>query len=126
MEENNTQEQTGKTAEKKRKASSLGGMLGMFGAFGEKGLTGALFNLPVVLFLVVMAMLHIGNNHMAVNYARRIAGTEKEVKQLRWQYMTTAAALVKKSKQSEVAKLVGTQGLKELRIPPYKIEIKKD
>jgi len=33
---------------------------------------------------------------------------------------------MQKSKQSEVAKLVGTQGLKELRIPPYKIEVKKN
>lgn len=126
MEEKNINEQTGTTAARKAKASSLGGMLGMFGSAGEKGLKQALFNLPLVLFLVVMAMLHIANNHMAENYARRIANTEKEVKQLRWRYMTSAAALVKKSKQSEVAKLVGTQGLKELRIPPYKIEIKKD
>src|SRR5688572_18694573 len=99
MEEQNIKEQTGKTA--KKPTASLGGMLGVFGAFGEKGLTSAVFNLPVVLFLVVMAMLHIGNNHMAVNYARRIANTEKEVKQLRWHHMTSAAALVKKSKQSE-------------------------
>jgi hypothetical protein len=125
MEEQKLNEQTEK-AEKKQQKASLGSMLGAFDSVGEKGLKQVLFNLPFLLFLVGLAMLHIANNHMAENYARRIANTEKEVKQLRWQYMTTAAALMQKSKQSEVAKLVGTQGLKELRIPPYKIEVKKN
>jgi len=83
-------------------------------------------NMRFFCFLVVLAALQIANNQMAENYARNITKTEKEVKQLRWQYMTTASSLMQKSKQSEVAKLVGTQGLKELRIPPYKIEVKKN
>ena len=112
--------------EPKAKKASLGGLLGKLDSVGEHGLSKVLFNLPLVLFLVLLAMLHIANNHLAENYARRIANTEKEVKQLRWQYMTTASSLMQKSKQSEVAKLVGTQGLKELRIPPYKIEVKKN
>lgn len=102
----------------------LGGILGKMDSAGESGLKRVLFNLPFVLFLVILAMLHIANNHMADNYARRIARTEKEVKQLRWQYMTTAAGMMEKSKQSEVAKLVDTMGLKELRIPPFKIEVR--
>ena len=85
-----------------------------------------MLNLPFVLFLVFLAALHIANNHLAENYARRITKTEKEVKQLRWKYMTTTSGLMLKSKQSEVAKLVEPQGLKELRIPPYKIEIKAE
>ncbi|MCW5909333.1 MAG: hypothetical protein KIS94_15815 [Chitinophagales bacterium] len=125
MEEQEINE-TNAVAEKKKRKSSLGSMLGAFDSVGEKGLKRVLFNLPLLLFLAALAVLHIANNHLAESYARRIALTENEVKQLRWQYMTTAAALMKKSKQSEVAKLVGTQGLKELRVPPYKIEVKKN
>jgi hypothetical protein len=66
---------------------------------------------------------------MAEDFARKITRMEKEVKQLRWRYMTTSSGLMQKSKQSEVAKLVQSQGIKELRVPPFKIEVtetKKD
>jgi uncharacterized membrane protein YtjA (UPF0391 family) len=122
---NQTDELTEPVAEKKS-AKCMAGLLGRFDAAGETGIKKLLFNMPFVLFLVVLAALHIANNHMAENYARNIAKTEKEVKQLRWQYMTTTSSLMQKSKQSEVARLVGTQGLKELRIPPYKIEVTKN
>ncbi|HWB62678.1 MAG TPA: FtsL-like putative cell division protein, partial [Chitinophagales bacterium] len=104
------------------KSKGLGALLGKLGSAGESGLTRVLFNMPFVLFLAFLAALHIANNHTAENYARRITKTEKEVKQLRWQYMTTASGLMRISKQSEVAKLVDKEGIVELRIPPYKIE----
>ena len=117
----------GKDAKKSaRKSGGIVSLLGKLDSFGESGLKRVLLNLPFVLFLVFLAVLHIANNHLAETYARKITKTEKEVKQLRWQYMTSTSALMEKSKQSEVAKLVSTQGLKELRIPPYKIEIKKN
>jgi hypothetical protein len=121
MEEQNINEEATPKAGKK----GLGGLLGKIDSAGESGLRRILFNLPFLFFLVLLAALHIANNNMAENYARNIVHTEKDVKQLRWQYMTTASALMLKSKQSEVAKLVDAQGLKELRIPPYKIETEK-
>lgn len=120
-EEQNINEEATPKAGKK----GLGGLLGKFDSASETGLKKMLLNLPFVLFLVMLAVLHIANNHAAENYARNIVSTEKEVKQLRWQYMTTTSGLMLKSKQSEVAKLVDAQGLKELRIPPYKIETDK-
>ena len=109
-----------------RKSGGVVSLLGKLDNAGESGLKKVLLNLPFVLFLVFLAVLHIANNHLAETYARRITKTEKEVKQLRWRYMTTTSSLMQKSKQSEVAKLVSMQGLKELRIPPYKIETSKD
>lgn len=111
---------------KEKKSSGLASLLGKFDSAGESGMKRVLLNMPFVLFLVFLGVLHIANNHLAETYARRITKTELEVKQLRWQYMTTTSGLMLKSKQSEVAKLVGTQGLKELRIPPYKIEVAKN
>lgn len=107
-------------------ARGLSSLLGRLDSVSELGLKKVLFNLPFVLFLVLLAALHIASNHMAENYARRITKTEKEVKLLRWQYMTTASGLMLKSKQSRVAQMVDTLGFRELRIPPYKIEVKKD
>lgn len=80
---------------------------------------------PFVFFLVVLAFIHIANNHIAENYVRNISKTENEIKQLRWRYITTASALVKISKQSEVNKLVAETGIKELRQPPYIITVEK-
>ena len=110
----------------KRESRGFASLLGKLDSVSESGLKKVLLNMPFVLFLFLLAALHIANNHLAETYARRITKTEKEVKQLRWQYMTTTSALMLKSKQSEVAKVVNTQGIRELRIPPYKIEVKKD
>lgn len=108
--------------EEKKAVRGFASILGKLDSASESGLQKLLFNMPLVLFLVLLAGLHIANNHLADNYARRTIKTEKEVKQLRWRYMTSAAGLMQKSKQSEVAKLVSEQGLKELRQPPFKIE----
>jgi hypothetical protein len=120
------QEETSTPEAPKKKPRGFASILGKLDSASESGLKKILFNMPFVLFLVAMAALHIANNHLAETYARRITKTEKDVKQLRWQYMTTTSGLMLKSKQSEVAKVVGTQGIHELRIPPYKIEVKKD
>jgi len=108
------------------KQRGLASILGKLDSLSETGLKRVLFNLPFVLFLVMLAAMHIASNHMAENYARRITKTEKEVKLLRWQYMTTASGLMLRSKQSRVAQMVDTLGVRELRIPPFKIEVKKD
>lgn len=124
MEQENINE-TQEATQEKKSPKGFASLLGKMDAAGETGLKKVLFNMPFLLFLVLLAGLHIANNHMAETYARNITKTEKEVKQLRWQYMTTTSSLMQKSKQSEVAKLANTQGLKELRIPPYKIEVKE-
>ena len=108
------------------KQRGLSSMLGKLDSISETGLKKVLFNMPFVLFLVMLAALHIASNHMAENYARRITKTEKEVKLLRWQFTNATSGLMLRSKQSRVAKMVDTLGVRELRIPPYKIEVKKD
>ena len=100
--------------------------LQVFDVVGGANLKGIMTSLPFVGFLVLLGFVHIANNHLAESYARRITKTEKEVRDLRWQYMETSNKLMKKSRLSEVSKLVEDQGLKELRQPPYIIEVKKE
>ena len=78
-------------------------------------------NLPFLFFLVFLAGIYIWNTHYTVKTISEINALEKELKELRWEYMTNHAELMNISKQSEVAKMVEPIGLKELKEPPYKI-----
>ena len=111
---------------KKGSPKGIRRFLQVFDVVGGSNLRGIMTSLPFVGFLVLLGFLHIANNHQAESYARKITKTEKEVRDLRWQYMETSNKLMKKSRLSEVSKLVEDQGLKELRQPPFIIEVKKD
>ncbi len=80
-------------------------------------------NLPLVLFVALLGVLHVANNHTAENKIRQINSLEQDIKELRWTYMTSKSELMYRSKQSEVAKMVEGFGLKELTRPPFKIEV---
>jgi len=105
-----------------KKDFSLGGLLRKADAAGEMGLAQLFFHLPFVLFLVVLAALHIANSHLAESYVREIAAKEKQAQQMRWEYLSTTSGMMKQSKQSSVAVLVENQGLKPLRVPPVIVE----
>ena len=109
-----------------RSPKGIGRFLHLFDIVGGNNLRNILLSLPFVLFLVGLGFLHIANNHLAESYARKITKTENEVRDLRWQYMETTNKMMKKSRLSEVSKLVEEQGLKELRQPPLIIEVKKE
>ena len=82
--------------------------------------------LPFFLFLGVIAMIYITNRHFAERNVRAINKANKELKELRWEYMTNKAQLMFLSKQTEVAAKAAQYGLKESVQPPKKIVIKKD
>ena len=81
-------------------------------------------NLPFLMFLVLLAILYIGNNHFGEKMIRRTHQMETQFKEIRWEYMSIKSELMFKSKQSHVAKLVSPLGLKELTEPPKKIVIR--
>lgn len=81
--------------------------------------TGAL---PFLLYLVLLGMIYIWNMHLAEKTTRDIEKTQKEVKELSWDYKTTKADLAYKSTLSEVAKRVDTLGVKESIDPPQKLK----
>lgn len=79
-------------------------------------------NLPLVFLVAALGIMHVANNHRVEKKVREINKLEKELKALRWFYMTTKSDLMYKSKQSEVAKMVEEMGLEESVKAPYKIE----
>ncbi|MGX5820489.1 FtsL-like putative cell division protein [Chitinophaga lutea] len=83
-------------------------------------------NLPFILFLAVVALVYIANAHLAEKKVRRINKLSKEIKELKWEYLSVRSELMFRSKLSEVSKAVEPLGLKELSTPPQRIEPGKD
>ncbi|RPD39025.1 hypothetical protein EG028_22150 [Chitinophaga barathri] len=82
-------------------------------------------NLPFILFLAVIALVYIANSHLAEKKVRRINKLSREIKELKWEYLSVKSELMFRSKLSEVSKAVEQLGLKELSTPPQRIEVKE-
>jgi hypothetical protein len=80
-------------------------------------------HLPYMLYLGLMAIFYIANGYYADDKIREENRTKNELKELRSEYISLKSELMFASKQSEVAKAVEEQGLKEPVVPPVKIEV---
>jgi hypothetical protein len=81
--------------------------------------------LPKIFFVMVLALIYIGNTHYAEQTVRKINLIQVEVEDLRADYTTLKADLMFSSKQSEVARRVKPFGLKESLIPPHKVVVEE-
>ena len=84
----------------------------------QKWVTGNLF---YILYLGLLAMIYIGNTYYTEKKFKSIERTKNELKELRFQYITTKSVLMFQGRQSEIAKRALVHGLKETTMPPYKI-----
>jgi cell division protein FtsL len=75
-------------------------------------------NIPFFLFLALLAILYIYNGHHADKLVRKITETEKNIKELEYEYKTVKSDLIFRSKASELVKAVEPLGLKEPKVPP--------
>ncbi|MEO6404867.1 MAG: FtsL-like putative cell division protein [Ferruginibacter sp.] len=75
-------------------------------------------NIPFFLFLAALAILYIYNGHHADKLMRNITKTEKNIKELEYEYKTIKADVIYRSKASELIKAVEPLGLKEPKTPP--------
>jgi len=94
---------------------------------GSKWLTAEniIGNLPFLLMLALLALIYIANSHYHIKLEREMQQTQRDMKVLRWEYMTSKSDLMYKSKQSEVAKIAAPHGLKPLTEPPKKLIVRK-
>jgi cell division protein FtsL len=79
-------------------------------------------NIPFFLFLALLAVLYIYNGHYADKVVRNISKTNKELKELQYEYKTLKSEVMFRSKQSELAKAVEPFGLKELTVRPVALK----
>ena len=77
------------------------------------------------LFLALLTVIYIYNGHYAEKTIKDINRNAKQLKELQYEFKTVKGELMMKGKQSELAKAVEPLGLKELKEPPYKIEVKR-
>ena len=74
--------------------------------------------IPFFLFLAMLAVAYIYNGHYADKTMRKINQTTKEVKELKYEYISVKSKVMYQSKQSELIKAVEPLGLKELTESP--------
>jgi hypothetical protein len=79
-------------------------------------------NIPFFLFLTLLAVLYIYNGHYADKLVLKINTTEKQIKELEYEYKTIKSDVIFRSKASELIKAVEPLGLKELTEPPVLLE----
>ena len=75
-------------------------------------------NVPFFLFLAVLAVLYIYNGHHADKLIKEITKTEKNLKELEYEYKSVKSEVIFRSKASELIKVVEPLGLKESKEPP--------
>lgn len=83
-------------------------------------------NLPFFLFLSFLATTYIASAHFAERNVRQIQVMQKELKELRWYYMSLQSENMFNSKRSEVAKDVREKGLRTNEETPRIILIEKE
>lgn len=108
-----------KTGEERLAEKSLQQLLG--GTFLTRDRAVSL--LPFLFFLTFIAIFYIANTYLAEKTIREIEKVKKEVKELRYEYITTKSELMFHSKQTQVAKSLESTGIKESTTPPQKIII---
>jgi hypothetical protein len=78
-------------------------------------------NIPFFLFISVLAVLYIYNGHYADKLVRKIGASEKNIKELQYEYKTVQSEVIFRSKASELVKAVEPLGLRELKTPPVQL-----
>jgi hypothetical protein len=80
---------------------------------------------PFFLFLTLLAVVYIYNGHYADKTIRNINRTAKEVKELKYEYISVKSEVMFQSKTSELVKAVEPLGLKELLQSPVVLKEEK-
>ena len=78
-------------------------------------------NIPFYFFISALAIIYIANGHYADKMMRKINETERNLKEMEYEFKTVKQQVIFRSKESELAKAVEPLGLKPLVIPPIRI-----
>ncbi|MRT94196.1 FtsL-like putative cell division protein [Ancylomarina sp. 16SWW S1-10-2] len=84
-------------------------------------------HIPFILFIACLLIYYISNRYQSEQVYKDMVNLEKELKELRFESITTASSLMYMSKQSEVLKRVNKEGLDlvESTEPPIKIYLEE-
>jgi hypothetical protein len=113
------QEKTNNGKEQKR---SLASILKSFDEVSFFKWENILANIPYFMFLVVIGIFYIWNNHRGVEMDRDIRELNTHLLEKQYYYNATSDSLTQQSRQSTVARMVDTLQMQELSHPPYTIK----
>jgi hypothetical protein len=82
--------------------------------------------LPFILFLMLLGVIYISNIFHVERTKRQIDDLEEELRELRYEYISSRSKLMFKSKPSEIAIKLEETGIRESMVPPRKIMVSKD
>ena len=108
---------------KKRSTKSARRFLKIMHVFGIFNRNQVVRMMPYILFLTVLILFYIGNSYYAEKTIREINKVKNDLKEKRAEFISTSSELMFRTKQSEVAKAIAPQEIKESVEPQKKIMI---
>ena len=82
-------------------------------------------NISLFLFLAFLAILYIANGHLADKTIRKINATQKELKELQFEYKTIKSELMRRSRAIEIENEVAPYGLVVAKEMPIRLVLEK-
>jgi hypothetical protein len=82
--------------------------------------------IPFLLMLAFLALIYIGNSYFAEKNIRKIEKMQRELKELRYEYISVKSEMMHATRQSEIAKQLKSKGIKESTVPPGKIAAEEE
>jgi hypothetical protein len=76
-----------------------------------------------LMFLALLAIIYIANGHWADNTIRDINVTQKQVKDMEYEYKNLKSLEMYRSRESQVTQAAASLGLKPATEPPVKLEV---
>jgi hypothetical protein len=74
-----------------------------------------------LIFLALLAVIYIANGHWADDTMRNINITQKQVKDMEYEYKNLKSLEMFRSRESQVTQAAAALGLKESAVPPVKL-----
>lgn len=80
-------------------------------------------NLLFIFYIAFVALLYIANTYYALGTIREIEKTKNQLKELRYEYVSTKKEVIEKSRRNKVIEKLKyvNKDLKESKVPPYKL-----
>ena len=82
-------------------------------------------NISFFLFLAFLAILYIANGHLTDKTIRKINATQKDLKELQFEYKTLKSDLMRRSRAVEIENGVAPYGLLVAKEMPIRLQIEK-
>jgi hypothetical protein len=82
--------------------------------------------MPYIIFLMILGVIYISNIFRVEKTKRQIDNLEEELRELRYEYITSRSKLMDESKPSSMAIKLKDTGIVETLEPPKKIMVSKD